>query len=742
MCYYCGLDASLHPDEWSDAAPVSTSAWPAAWVSAWETQVTASVVGASIDTLPGPVSVASVDSPVAPDISDGGYSGDDLAIRAASVLWPLQPGFTFNTSNAPRRVLTVRFETSMPSDQPAAYSGYTQQAGFTEAERNAFRDIFAEYESYLNIDFVETTSADADISLQNTNLEPSYGGRGRFVYSGSQYDGWALFRSYQTSNGSPLYDSNGNLLRRDLSSPNRRGLLVHELGHALTLKHTGNYDINPANAPPGPYLPANEDNGQYSVMSYNNDPLTGQQASRLMIYDVAGLQSRWGANLTYRTGNDTYTAPAAPRWVLWDAGGVDTISGQATGSRVTIYLTEGDFSSVGRTENLVIAYGAVIENAIGSRFADTLYGNAVSNVIEGGTGNDTIHGGAGIDRAVFNGASGAASWTRGATGAWTVVGADGTDTVATTELLDFADRQVALWRSSGQDLVGDFNGDGRDDVLWRNQSGAVATWEMRADGSAAYRSVGTSGFDWAVRGVGDFNGDGRDDILWRNETGATYVWAMNGSRIGTSSPGSTSNAWDIVATGDFNGNGTDDILWRNTSGQLYGWLMNNGTRQSAVSPGTVGTSWSVQGSGDFNGDGRDDILWRNADTGASAIWLFNAGAATVSRSSSFGARSDDWSVRGIGDFNGDGRDDILWRNASGQTQVWLMRGTTVVAQNTLGNASTAWEIQGVGDTNNDGRADIIWRNDTGQMSFWRTNAGATSITSFGSAMVAADWTVM
>ncbi len=365
-----------------------------------------------------------------------------------------------------------------------------------------------------------------------------------------------------------------------------------------------------------------------------------------------------------------------------------------------------------------------------------------NDTLNGAAGNDTIDGGSGIDRALFSGASGAASWTRGATGAWTVVGADGTDTLSSTEVLDFADRQVALWKSSGQDLVGDFNGDGREDVLWRNQSGAVATWEIQANGSAAYRQLETTNYEWAVRGVGDFNGDGRDDILWRNETGATFVWAMNGSRIGASSPGAVSNAWDIVATGDFNGNGTDDILWRSTTGQLGGWLMGNGVRQSSISPGTVGAEWSVQGSGDFNGDGRDDILWRNANTGASAIWQFNAGAATVSRSPSFGARSDDWSVRGIGDFNGDGRDDILWRNASGQTQVWLMNGTTVLGQRTLGNASTAWEIQGVGDTNNDGRADIIWRNDTGQMSFWRTNAGATSITGVSGSTVGTEWTVM
>jgi Beta-propeller repeat/FG-GAP-like repeat len=65
---------------------------------------------------------------------------------------------------------------------------------------------------------------------------------------------------------------------------------------------------------------------------------------------------------------------------------------------------------------------------------------------------------------------------------------------------------------------------------------------------------------------GDFNGDGRADILWRNASGEVYEWLLNGTNlIGEGSPGSVGNDWQIAGVGDFNGDGKADILWRNTS---------------------------------------------------------------------------------------------------------------------------------------------------------------------------------
>ena len=65
------------------------------------------------------------------------------------------------------------------------------------------------------------------------------------------------------------------------------------------------------------------------------------------------------------------------------------------------------------------------------------------------------------------------------------------------------------------------------DVLWRNDTGgSTIEWLGQANGSFRFNSAANSSLDpsWHVAEVGDFNGDTRDDIMWRNDSGSATAW--------------------------------------------------------------------------------------------------------------------------------------------------------------------------------------------------------------------------
>jgi predicted extracellular nuclease len=279
-------------------------------------------------------------------------------------------------------------------------------------------------------------------------------------------------------------------------------------------------------------------------------------------------------------------------------------------------------------------------------------------------------------------------------------------------------------RSNTKTVRTDFGNDKKSDILWRNTSGEAYIYQMNGFNVASEASLGVVGNDWKIANTGDFNGDGKADILWRNNNGLTLAWQMNGNtKVGEGIIRSVTTDWKIAGTGDFNGDGKDDILWRNVnSGLTYIYQMNG---YGVVSEGVVnnnvlntqGADWSIAGTGDFNGDGKSDILWRNASTGSTYVYLMNGLA--IDAQGEIRKVTSDWSIAGVNDFNGDGKSDILWRNAnSGQAYIYQMNGIAVASEGVVGVNTSDWNIVGTGDYNGDSKADILWRNNDGSTLGW------------------------
>jgi serralysin len=203
--------------------------------------------------------------------------------------------------------------------------------------------------------------------------------------------------------------------------------LMHEVLHALGLSHPGEYNGDSALSyeNEAEYL---QDSHQYTVMSYWGAFNTGADhvannivyyAAAPLLHDIAALQSLYGANMATRTGDTVYgfnsTAGRAaydfglnPNRVfsIWDAGGIDTLdfSGFATNSRID--LREGAFSDAGDlTQNISIAYGVTMENAVAGSGNDDVTGNDAVNRLDLSRGGiDKAFGLGGNDGFVFGAA--------------------------------------------------------------------------------------------------------------------------------------------------------------------------------------------------------------------------------------------------------------------------------------------------------------------------------------------------
>ena len=282
--------------------------------------------------------------------------------------------------------------------------------GLNSTQQQAFETALQSWASVANISFSEITETSTNVGEIRIAFSSAVGddAAGHAWLPSSYYaQGGDIWLNPETFSG-PWAKNSDNL-----------HTLVHELGHALGLTHPNDQ----------PYTSSN----LYTVMSYVSAPnstwitdLGNNKYSYRYImpegpqlHDILAIQYLYGANYKYNSGDNTYTFdPSIPFFrTLWDGGGKDTISASNFSEPVTINLNAGSFSSLtiksispnlnwttppkekiyDGTNNLAIAYGAVIENAVGGSGDDKLIGNSVSNYLDGGAGNDELFGGGGND---------------------------------------------------------------------------------------------------------------------------------------------------------------------------------------------------------------------------------------------------------------------------------------------------------------------------------------------------------
>jgi subtilisin-like proprotein convertase family protein len=252
------------------------------------------------------------------------------------------------------------------------------------------------------------------------------------------------------------------------------------------------------------------------------------------------------------------------------------------------------------------------------------------------------------------------------------------------------------------------------------------------DSGIAVGSFGDWALEITTVEKGDFNRDANVDLLWRHDTsGENALWYMEGTRLFTGEftnpPVLPDVRWKIVGTHDFNGDGRTDILWRHTtSGENVMWFTDKNTLVSGTftNPAALAdVKWQMAATGDFNADAKPDILWRHDVSGQMVVWLMNGHTLVGGGFTIPSAADPDWKIVGTGYFN-PGRllDVLVWHQPSGQLGIWYMDGFTIVSVGSptpAGLPDTRWRPVVTGDYNRDGRVDIVWRHETsGQIAVW------------------------
>ncbi|WP_328462913.1 VCBS repeat-containing protein [Actinoplanes sp. NBC_00393] len=253
-------------------------------------------------------------------------------------------------------------------------------------------------------------------------------------------------------------------------------------------------------------------------------------------------------------------------------------------------------------------------------------------------------------------------------------------------------------------VTGDFNGDFKADIIGQASDGKLRAWPSTGTVGENKLFTGAArivGGGWTTTNIpriitGDFTGDGKTDIIGQAANGQLRAWASTGNiaenklfttaASGIVGSGFTVAAYPRIVTGDFNGDGRTDIIGQAASGELHGFASTGSIADGKLFAAykVVGGGWTTTNipriiTGDFNGDGKTDLIGQASDgrlRGFPSSGVIDTGKLFSGTYPIVGAG---WTATNIprivtGDFNGDGKTDVLGQAANGELRGFASSG--------------------------------------------------------------------
>ena len=270
-------------------------------------------------------------------------------------------------------------------------AGYT---GLNATQQKNAADLIKSLSTIINVNISSTTSADQPNTIAVAlNNQTDTGGYAQYPNS--------------SSTGSDIFLNNKDYNSTLSTGTSGANTMTHELGHALGLKHPFDEADTDGDIADPPYLQGTEDHARWTMMSYNETSAEYKLAFSEL--DIAALQYIYGPSKTERIGDDTYVIDSDAPNFIWDGDGTDTIDASSLRQGITLHLSAGYHDFVGDIASdlitspgqITVNFGTVIENVIGTEYADKLFGNDANNIINLNGGDDYVDGGAGIDIVVY-----------------------------------------------------------------------------------------------------------------------------------------------------------------------------------------------------------------------------------------------------------------------------------------------------------------------------------------------------